>query len=67
MFERLYRQVTRLFRDDQGADLVEYGLLASIIAIAGVLAFPSIFAKLDAAFETWGQNVYNAWVPDDPQ
>jgi Flp pilus assembly pilin Flp len=62
----LQRNARRLVKDDRGVDLVEYGLIGAVIAIAGILMFPTIFAKLDAAFETWGQNVWNEWEPDNP-
>jgi Flp pilus assembly pilin Flp len=66
MIDLMIRQGSRLWKDDRGADLIEYGLIAGIIAAAGVAAFPSIFSKLDVLFETWGTNVYNAWEPNDP-
>ena len=59
-------QLVRLWLDDRGQDLVEYALLASIIGIVGVLIFPNIQTKMAAAFNSWGTNVYNLWVPDDP-
>ena len=67
MFERLVHQLRELCSEDRGADLVEYALIASIIALAGVVAFPAIGTKLTAAFSSWGQNVYNAWEPNPPQ
>jgi Flp pilus assembly pilin Flp len=60
------RHFGRLWDDDSGQDLVEYGLLAAIIGIVGVLVFPSIQTKMTNAFQNWGTNVYNLWVPDDP-
>ena len=66
MLRLIVRYMGALGRDDRGADLVEYALLASFIAIAGVLFFPSIGAKLSSAFNNWGTNVYNAWEPADP-
>lgn len=66
MIDLLIHQGSRLWRDDRGADLVEYGLIAGMIAAAGVAAFPSIFNKLDVLFERWGNNVYDAWEPDNP-
>ena len=48
--------LSEIWRDDRGADLVEYGLIAMIIALAGVVVFPSIFDKLGNAFENWGND-----------
>jgi len=56
----------RLICDESGQDLIEYGLLASIISIAGVLLFPSIKSAMDTTFGNWGTKVYNLWVPKDP-
>ena len=66
MIALLFRHVSQLWRDDRGADLVEYGLIGAMIAVAAVAVFPSIFDKLDAAFEEWGNNVYDEWEPNDP-
>ena len=66
MMEVLVRQIARLCRDEKGQDLIEYALIAAIISSAGVLVFPSIGAKLDAAFKNWGTNIYNASEPVDP-
>jgi Flp pilus assembly pilin Flp len=62
----LFTNLIRLREDDKGADLVEYALLASMIAVAGVAVFPVIGEKLDAAFSRWGNNVYQAWEPENP-
>ena len=60
-------RVRQLWKDDRGADLVEYGLIAMIVALAGIVVFPSIATKLGNAFDNWGNNVYEAWEPSDPQ
>jgi Flp pilus assembly pilin Flp len=56
----------RLLTEQTGQDLVEYGLLASIIAIAGVALFPSIQERIGEVFTEWGTAVYNVWIPNDP-
>jgi Flp pilus assembly pilin Flp len=58
--------ICRRLADDQGADLVEYALLASIIAIAGATLFPVIEQKMAAAFSAWGSGVNAVWVPPEP-
>ena len=60
------RLLVRRLLDDSGQDLIEYGLLASIIAIAGVLVFPTIQAKMGINFNNWGNSIYNLWAPNDP-
>ena len=66
MIDSFLHQVPELWRDDRGADLVEYGLIAMIIALAGVVVFPSIGARLGDAFNDWGNDVYEAWEPENP-
>ena len=56
----------RFLRDDRGQDLLEYGLLATTIALAGVLLFPDIAARLNVLFDQWGVSINNAWVPPAP-
>ena len=58
--------VRRFFEDESGQDLIEYGLLAAIIAIAGVAVLPLIGPKMGNAFLNWGTQVNNVWVPLDP-
>lgn len=63
---RLHRLLVRLAVDDGGQDLIEYGLLAAIIGIAGILVLPIIEAKMDAAWDLWTGGAYDDWCPDDP-
>jgi len=56
----------RFLNDDSGQDLIEYGLLASIIAVAGILVFPRVGNVMGAHFSTWGTAVYNLWEPGNP-
>lgn len=57
---------TKLMKDD-GQDLIEYALLTSIIAIAGLLLFPGLLTKMANALSGWGSSVQAIWVPNDPQ
>jgi Flp pilus assembly pilin Flp len=61
--ELLFR---RLRRSASGQDLIEYGLLAAFIAIAGVVIFPEIAVRMDDIFTGWETPVYDIWVPNDP-
>lgn len=56
----------RWFLDESGQDIIEYGLLASIIAIAGILFLPTIATKMGANFTGWGNAVHNLWAPNNP-
>jgi hypothetical protein len=56
----------RFLADERGQDLIEYGLLAAIIGIAGSLILPLIGPKMAGALQLWGGNIYNAWQPPNP-
>ena len=60
------QSLSRLISDESGQDVIEYGLLASILAISGVLVFPRIKSGMDLAFSNWGTAVYNLWTPNPP-
>ena len=62
-----YRQrMLRSFLDESGQDLIEYGLLASIIAIAGIVFLPTIATKMGVNFGNWGTQVEQLWRPNSP-
>lgn len=43
--------MARLFRDDEGQDLVEYVLLISLIALAVATAFPPVRLAIIGVFD----------------
>ena len=55
-----------LRRDESGQDLLEYALLAGIIGIAGILAFPSIVSKLSNGYVNDNIQIQADWQPCDP-
>jgi len=63
---RLKQLITRFRSDECGQDLLEYALLASIIAIAGVLVLPALGDRLGSVFTARETPVYDLWVPDCP-
>ena len=63
---RSFQCFLRSMLDESGQDIIEYGLLASIIAIAGILVLPTIATKMGGAFQNWGTEVWDLWEPDDP-
>ena len=63
MLSKMFR---RFLADERGQDLIEYGLLAAIIALAGSLILPQIGPRMDTAYRSWGTQVYNIWVPSAP-
>ena len=58
--------VQALWRDEGAQGLIEYGLLAAIIAIAGLLLFPTIAAKMATLYLNWGTSIQDAWEPYPP-
>ena len=62
-----FRVFRRALRRDEGAQsLIEYGLLAAVIALAGILLFPTIATKMGSAYVKWGDDARDAWVPCPP-
>jgi pilus assembly protein Flp/PilA len=41
----------RLIGDDEGQDLIEYGLLAALISIVAVLAITAVGTKLQTSYQ----------------
>jgi Flp pilus assembly pilin Flp len=60
------RSLRHRLQNESGQDLIEYGLLLSIVVLAGVLIFPSIQAAMGVRFGAWGDAVYDLWAPKDP-
>jgi Flp pilus assembly pilin Flp len=56
----------RLLREENGQDLVEYGLLAVMFAIAAALVFPRLIPIMSSSYTQQGNDINNAWVPGDP-
>ena len=44
--------VTRFAKDEQGAALVEYGMLVGLIAVVCILAVTALGARVEAVFTT---------------
>lgn len=63
---RIAPRIFELAVDDRGQDLVEYGLLAAIIAIAGILLMPAIQTAMGVLFTSSETGAYNDWCPSDP-
>jgi pilus assembly protein Flp/PilA len=48
----VFRSFARLLRDDSGATAIEYGLIAALIAVAGVGAMTTLGTGLSGIFTT---------------
>jgi len=53
----------RLWREDSGQDLIEYGLIIALVVTASVALFPGIAARMGTAFSNWGSTVQSIWIP----
>ena len=58
--------VRRLFREDEGQDLVEYGILTGMVITIGIVIFTTISTKMGNAYDTWGTEIEDRWVPPPP-
>jgi len=51
------RLLTNLWKEDAGQDLIEYALVASLLALAAVSAMSSLTNKIDNAFNRIGNSL----------
>jgi Flp pilus assembly pilin Flp len=67
---RYVRQATRVVRslvaDDEGQDLIEYALLAGLIAVAFTIGFPFFQVQMATAYQNWNSNAQSIWEPPPP-
>jgi Flp pilus assembly pilin Flp len=59
--------VHRLWLDDRGQDLVEYVLLGSFIAFAGLAVMQAFPAMANALYAGWDNAQQALWYPQAPQ
>ena len=50
----------RLWHDEQGQDLIEYALVAALIAFAAVAGMSYVASEINNAFSTIGNKLSNA-------
>ena len=60
MVSRLSRVLTTLHRDDSGQDLIEYALLAALIALAATVGMSTVASDINNAFVKIGSKLSNA-------
>ncbi len=48
----MLRRLTRLFRTEDGATAIEYGLIAALISVAAIAAFQLVGTNLSSMFNT---------------
>ena len=50
----------RILREDHGQDLVEYALVAALIAFAAVIGMNNVASQINVAFSTIGSKLTSA-------
>ena len=50
----------KLLKDEQGATVIEYGLIAAVIAVAAITAMGAVGDQLDNTFTTVSDEMANA-------
>jgi Flp pilus assembly pilin Flp len=59
-------RLLRLFADESGVDLIEYMLLATFLAIAGVLGIQVLGTAMNNSYQIWDSATQDAWEVSDP-
>jgi len=57
------RTITRFIADDQGADLIEYALLAGLISLAAVTTIGAIGTRISAIFTFISNKLNEVTIP----
>ena len=60
------RRLFALLSDEDGQDLVEYGLLALFIGLAGLAAWQAIVTGLGTSYSGYDSGVQGLWEPGNP-
>ena len=59
-------EIRRLLADEGGVDLIEYMLLATFLAIAGVLGIQLLGTAMNTSYQSWDSATQGAWEVPDP-
>ena len=59
-------RLRRWFTDPSGADMIEYMLLGSFIAILGVLGIQALQTEMGNSYESWDSTTQQIWEPNEP-
>ena len=55
--------IRKMFKNEEGATAIEYGLIAALIAVAAITAMTSLGKSLDNTFNNVSGNLNNAGKP----
>ncbi len=59
--------LSRLAREEQGQDLIEYALLTAFIGLAGMAAWTAMQGSLGAMYAARDAGTQSIWLTPDPQ
>ena len=62
----MMRVLRSLIVDEKGQDLIEYALLAGLVALATVPALAAIQAALNVTYVSWNAAMQGCWQMPDP-
>jgi pilus assembly protein Flp/PilA len=51
------RMLARLIGQDEGQDLIEYGLLAALISLIAIVAITSVGSSLQTTYNSFSSNI----------
>jgi Flp pilus assembly pilin Flp len=57
---------SRLWREEEGQDLLEYALLTGIIGVSSIVLITTVVPTMAAAYQAWNTAQENAWEPNPP-
>lgn len=60
MAAKLSRVISRFHREETGQDLIEYALLAALIALAAIVGMNTVASDINNAFVKIGSRLSNA-------
>jgi Flp pilus assembly pilin Flp len=58
--------IHRLLADESGVDLIEYMLLATFLAIAGMLGIQILGTAMNNSYQSWDDATQGAWETPEP-
>ena len=59
MIKQIKHAVASFMQDESGQDLIEYALVAGLIALGAIAAMTGLSGKIGSAFNTVGNNLTN--------
>jgi pilus assembly protein Flp/PilA len=59
MMKKIKQAFVAFMKDESGQDLIEYALVAGLIALGAVAAMTGLSGKIGTAFNTVGNNLNN--------